>query len=260
MATISTHGAQYPMTGFIDYLSKSGLGATSQKQVLGSIRRVLKHLGPDGLVDRSEMAIYRLSLPEATNRIFVYAWAKFQGYMETQDEHLPDLPSIMGTKIVHPLWADLTDLTSVLNIHLIEKTRWIEVKDAGPEVYEPARRSFEFIAGRPPLDSDWLIPRNTDAAEPMPYWMIDTIMRTNATEGSLDVEKAAFQMLENVTRRGIGATDLRVLWDLVVSNRDTPRGRRKIMRAAREPEDTTKPWSPLDQERAVTTLRAIVAE
>jgi len=250
----------YPMTEFEEFLSKRGLGESSRRQVLLAVRRAIRHIGLERLQDRSELKMYRMSVPDATGRLFGYSWPKFREYMALNGEELPELERLPVTKLVHPLWADLTDLTVHLNIHQIEAKRWADIADAGPEIQDPAVRAFEFVTGRPPMNSDWLVPRDADAKDPMPYWMIDTILRTNATEESRDVEYAAFQMLENMTRRGIGATDLRALWDLVTANRDTTKGRRRIIRAVKELNDPSKPWSQIDQERATATLRATVAE
>lgn len=251
--------AEYPMTEFQQYLAREGLGRSSQKQILTAIRRVVKHVGPERLEDRSELALYRLSLPESTNRIFVYSWSKLQAYMETIGEPLSDIPPLPRLRLVHPLWADLTDITARLNIHLIETMRWAGVKDADEELYVPALRVFEFITSRPPMDSDWLVPRDAGATEPMPYWMLDTILRTNATEDSWDTEKVIFGMLETATRRGISASQLREIWAQLESILGTPSVGRRIMKLDKALGTNPKnPWSPADQTLVLTALGVTV--
>lgn len=246
--------AEYPMSDFEEFLKKQGLGESSRRQVLLATRRALKHLGTERLHDRSELSMYRLSIGDATDRLFGYSWKKLKAYMAVNGEDLPDLERAPVFKMVHPLWADLTDLTVYLNINRIETLRWGLAEESGPEIYLPARRAFEFITGRPPLPSDWLLPRDAAARDPMPAWMIDAILRTNATEGSRDVELAAFRLLENVTKRGISAAELRALWSAVERALGSISGRRRLVRVGVLLENPETPWTPFDQDKALKSL------
>jgi hypothetical protein len=253
-----TSTAQYPLKEFEEFLKTRKLGESSRHQVVLSMRRALKHIGPERLTDRSELMLYRMSMPEATRRLFGYGWSKFREYAEINGQDVPDLPQMPVIKLVHPLWADITDLTVHFNIHQIENLRWIAVKDADETLYAAARRAFEFIAGRDPLDSDWLVPRDSGAAEPMPYWMIDTILRTNAIEDSRDTEKAAFALLENVTRRDITASQLKELWASVEGSVASQKGRRRILRLESILDEPSKPWTDEDHKNALGILSAVV--
>lgn len=246
----------FQMTDFQKFLKNSGLGESSRKQVVTSVRRALKHLGPDRLLDPAEMLLYRITLPEATNRIFVYSWGKLQKYADSLGESIPDLPKLPSFKIVHPLWADLTDLSVHLNVNTIPQMRWLDILDApDPDLAEkPARRAFEFITGREPLEIDWLVPRDASGVSPMPFWMLDSILRTNPTERDKDVELAAFGLLQSATRRGIGAADLKVLWSEVMVSSANIAGRRRLARMGALEIDSNDPWGPEDQNLVLSVL------
>lgn len=248
--------SDYPMTDFQEFLTKTELIESSRRQVVLAMRRALKHLGPEHLCDLDELMLYRLSMPEATRRLFGYAWSKFQPYMESIGEPIPDLPKMPSFKVVHPLWADLTDLSIHLNVNMIEAMRWRDVPAAmEPDFVErPARRAFEFITGRQPLEIDWLVPRNASADGPMPFWMIDTILRTNTTERNKEAEKAAFNLLQSATRRGIKAADLKSLWAAVTESFGTTAGRRRMVRVDALEIDSNEAWGAEDQKLVMSVL------
>jgi hypothetical protein len=246
--------AHYKLTDFQAFLAKTGLIESSQRQVIMAMRRALKHLGPDRLTDENELLLYRMSMPEATRRLFGYAWSKFQPYMESLGEPVPELPKLNKTQIVHPLWADLTDLSIHLNVNLIPQMRWRDILDSTDMVHEPARRAFEFIVGREPMEIDWALPRDATASSPMPVWMIETILRTNPTDRDSEVEKAAFGLLQAATRRGIGPIDLKGLWKAVGENLETQAGRRRIVRLDSLEIDSDGPWTDDDQETVLSVL------
>jgi hypothetical protein len=250
MASVS----EFPLKEFRDFLQQRGLSESSAHQVVLAIRRALRHLGPDRLSNQEELYLYRLSMPDATRRLFGYAWPKFREYAAFQGERLPELDRMPTIKLVHPLWADLTDLSIQLNVHRIESMRWADLAGFGPEAHEPARRVFEFIAGRAPAGVDWLIPRDRAADEPMPFWMMDAILRTNATEESRSVEQAAFALLETVTRRGISADHLKKIWTVVEREIGSAAGRRRIDRIEDLPLESEAKWSAEDQERLMSAL------
>lgn len=246
----------FQMTEFQKFLQTTGLGEASRKQIVTSMRRAIRHLGPERLLDPNEMASYRLTLPEATNRVFVYSWGKFQKYAESLGESIPDLPKLPTFKIVHPLWADLTDLSIHLNVNALPSMRWRDVLGTtDPDFVEkPARRAFEFITGREPLEIDWLVPRDASAEGAMPFWMLDSILRTNPTERDKDVEKSAFSLLQSSTRRGISASDLKALWRELEACVSTIAGRRRIIRLDALEIDLNEPWGVGDQELVMSVL------
>lgn len=247
---------EYKLTEFQDFLAKSALIPSSQRQVVLGIRRALKHLGPDRLTNPEELMLYRMSMPESTRRLFGYGWSKFQPYMAKIGQDLPDLPKMPAFKIVHPLWADLTDLSAQLNVHGIERLRWQDViGTSDPDIVEkPARRAFEFITGRAPLEIDWLVPRDASAESPMPYWMIDTILRTNPTERDKQIEMSIFRIHQLATRLGIGPTDLRTIHSEINVAMASATGRRRIGRLDALEIDYAGPWNPGNQDLVMSVL------
>lgn len=210
--------AQYPLTEFQQSLH-GRISANSIHQTAISIRRAIAHIGLDDLGDPQMLAYYRASLPDKTRNVFGCAWNKFVAWSATNGVVLPQTIDMPKTRFVHPLWGDITDLTTVWTAESIERMTWSDerVAAAEPEVRAAAHRAFCFLAGRQPTGNDWLLPRRIDSQDPLPAWAITGILRSDERATNRGVESFWRFIVEVSTRRDITAHELKqayaLLWD-----------------------------------------------
>ena len=240
--------SQYPLTEFQTFLEQRGLADASVRQVLLSVRRAIKAISPDDLADTQAHAYYRASLAPPMRTFFGYSWGRFVEWAKTTGiEDLPETLLTPKTRFVHPLWSDVTDLTTAWTPEAIERMRWNDERLArAPEDLQlAAHRVFAFQTGRRPTAEDWLIPKRIDSEEPLPAWVIDTIVRSDARSTPGPVERFWAFLVETSTRRGVTAHELRQMYAGIMAARHRLGRRLTPMKDARREieEDAVLPWA-----------------
>lgn len=238
--------AEYPLIEFQQSL-QGKIGPNSIQQTTTAIRRALKHIGPEHIEDPQMLAYYRASLPEKTRNVFGCAWNKFVAWSAGNGVTLPQTLNMPKTRFIHPLWADITDMTTYWTPEAIERMTWSDERllVVPEETIAAAKRTFSFFAGRSPSHADWLIPARIDSTDPLPAWVLTGILRSDERATAGIVERLWRFVVENATRRGVTAFELQqlygALWDNRVKLSRDPDAVKVVMREIAE--DVGLPWT-----------------
>lgn len=205
---------EFPLTGFEQFLRTEGLAESSRHQVILSIRRVAKNVGPERLNDLQMLVYYRASLSETMRGVFGYSWARFVRWAAEDGIRLPETPATPRCRFIHPLLPDMTDVLSHWAPGRVVMLRWGDetVEEAPDPVHIAAMRAYEFITGHLPIRGDCLIPWTRRDSEPMPEWLMETILRSDERQSRGKVEQFAADVIAAATRRGITAVQLQKLY------------------------------------------------
>lgn len=212
--------SEYPLVEFQQSL-QGKISPNSIHQTTIAIRRALKHIGPDRIEDPQMLAYYRASLPEKTRNVFGCAWNKFVEWSAGNGVALPQTLNMPKTRFIHPLWADVTDMTTYWTPESIERMTWSDERLLGvpEETVAAARRVFSFFAGRHPAHDDWLVPDRIDSEDPLPAWVLAGILRSDERATTGIVERLWRFVVETATRRGVTELELKQLYAGLWDNR-----------------------------------------
>jgi hypothetical protein len=247
-----TVAAQYPLTDFDQYLRSLNLSPTTRQQLLLAIRRAAKHVGPERLDDPQMLIYYRAALSDPMRGVFGGAWAKFIDWAkEAQGVWLPKTTETPRTRLLHPLMPDMADILTHWAPGRVALLRWgdPEVEDAPDIPHAAAMRAYEFITGTPPIKGDWLLPMRAKDDEPMPEWLMESILRADARQTAGAYEQFAADVMLGATRRGITAAQLKKLYAQLWTSRyalaRAPGKLRKVRQALALEKDL--PWGKSEQ-------------
>lgn len=206
--------AEFPMSGFDQFMREQNLSEDTRRQMLVAVRRAAKHVGPERLDDPQMLAYYRASLSPALRAVFGCAWSKFVRWAAAQGFQVAETVHIPRTRLLHPLMPDMTDILACWAPARVVLLRWGDsaVEEATDEAHTAAMRVYEFITGHTPIKGDCLIPFTRRDEDPMPEWLLESILRSDQRQTEGTYEKFAGEVILNATRRGITAHQLRTLY------------------------------------------------
>ena len=251
--------SQYPLTEFEKSLHGK-ISPNSIHQTVLAIRRAATRVGPDDLADPQMLAYYRASLPDKMRNVFGCAWNKFVAWASDNGTTLPETINMPKTRFVHPLWADITDMTSLWTPEAMERMTWSDprVTSAPEEIITAARRAFTFFAERSPTPTDWLLPRRIDSSDPLPSWVIEGILRSDERSTKGVAERHWAHIVTVATRRGVTASELKQLYAGFWDERNILSRDPTIVRTLRRELDADHelPWAASHQ-RIVSFFRRV---
>lgn len=167
----------------------SALSPGTAVQYGNILSAVLKMLDPDDLTNPQMLAYTKFGLPSGYQKAFPSVWKLFVEFMSnSHDIELPAVPTFRRTHFAHPISADLHVLFGKYYDGVPKGLDWqrFVADEKDPKIVTAALRCYEFFTGeKTPRADQPLIPRSAESDEPVPQWLLESILdsRRRMTNG-----------------------------------------------------------------------------
>jgi hypothetical protein len=198
--------AKHPLTEYRKHLEAQGLAENTIQIYIAALRRLFNNTNEEDLADKQFMAYYRGNLSPVYRGTLGVAWRHYKDFAEKNGvTGLPDFDSVPLVKNVHPLYPDLADITAAYPLTKAARMTWSEVMREPEELRVAFRRVFDFGTKDGIWDEDRV-------ALPYPEWILEHILFSIDRMTKRPIQKSFLNIIELATRRGISATDLKILY------------------------------------------------
>ena len=134
----------------------------------------------EDLTNAQALAYLKFGLPTGYQKMFPSAWKLFAEFASNSfDIELPQVPTFRKNHYVHPISYDLHVLFGKHYNGIPKDLDWQKfiAEEKDQKLVTAALRCYEFFTGeKTPRSDQPLIPRSAESNEPVPQWMLDSIL------------------------------------------------------------------------------------